>query len=153
MQRGDLTRNPHDYMKGSVTWKFEYNSEGHQHHWVQELNKEDCVGCWGHNQIMIHDFSVKMYASEWAQGVKVCVDLPIRVGKVIVVKFGGDVLCYVIDYGKKVYPGNDLTVQLTNPFREIIPKSEKYRNGHRCITDEMIQKSLATIETLQKVDG
>lgn len=140
MPRGDLTRNPYDYVKGNVTWKFEYNTKDES--LVQTLDKEDCMACWGHNQIMIRDFTVKMYASELTQGVKVSVDLPIRVKKVIVVKFGGDVLCYAIDYGKKVYPGYEMPVQSTNPFKEKIPKSEKYGNGHGCITDDMIRKSL-----------
>ena len=130
---------PHDHVKGNVTWRFKYNTGENQ---VQTLTKENCWSCWGCNQIMIQDFTVKMQASELAQGVKVSVDLPIRVRKVIVVKFGGDILCYAIDSGKKVYPGCNLPVQSTNPFCDKIPKSDKYRNGHGCITDEMIRKSL-----------
>ena len=54
-----------------------------------------------------------MRCSEWPQGIKVSVTLPTQVRKVIVVKFGGEVMCFAIQYGKKVYPGHNLE---RNPF-------------------------------------
>ena len=145
MPRGDLTHNPYDYVKGNATWKFEYNTKGET--LVQTLDKEDSMACWGHNQIMICDFTVKMYASELTQAVKVSMDLPIRVKKVILVKFGGDILCYAIDYGKEVNPGCKMPIQSTNPFKEKFLKSEKYGNGHGCITDDRIRRSLFSDST------
>ena len=47
---------------------------------------------------------------------KISVTLPSRVNKVIVVQYGGTVLCYAIAYKKKVYAGKELDFQSNNPF-------------------------------------
>ena len=99
MRPGSLTQNPRDYVWGLITWNFSFNEQCGR---IQELDKSDVEGVYGGNQICIKEHTVLMQCSEWAQGIKVSVTLPIRVRKVIVVKFGGEVMCYAIQYGKKV---------------------------------------------------
>ena len=112
MKPGILTRNPRDYVRGLVTWNFSFN--GHCER-IQELNKSDVEGVYGRNQIRIKEHSVLIRCSEWAEGIKVSVTLPTRVRKVIVMQFGGRIMCYATQYGKKVYSGENLE---NNPFRD-----------------------------------
>ena len=113
---GSLTWNPKDYVPGLITWNFKYKAEDGQR--VQTLTKSDVEGVWGRNQIKIKQSTVLMRCSEWAQGINVSVTLPSRVWKIIVMQYGGNILCYAIQYGKKVYPGQDLEAQSSNPFKE-----------------------------------
>ena len=93
-----------------------------------------------------------MFASASTDGVHVEMALPDRVWKVIVTKYGGPTLCYAIQCGKKVYPGNLLEKQSSNLFQDKVKCSdnEKYGNGHGWITQAMILNSLKELEAMEK---
>ena len=101
MRPGSLTQNPRDYVWGLITWNFSFNEQCGR---IQELNKSDVEGVYGGNQIHIKEHTVLMRCSEWAQGIKVSVTLPIQVRKVIVVKFGGEVMYYGYTIWKESLP-------------------------------------------------
>ena len=63
------------------------------------------------------------------------------VEKIIVVKFGGQVMCYVTDCGETVMPGDNFSDKINKNF-EKDSYIERYGNGHGYISDAMIKASL-----------
>ena len=96
-----------------IQWEFTYIRPGFEGRGdIDEIDKRDLQTV-SPNQIQIKSKCVKAFAIKAATGVHVCMKLPYRVEKIIIIQ-DDYVLCYATENGKNVHSGEELK---NNPFK------------------------------------